>query len=144
MVLCFHSRRSQKKIPVWWQVYLQHLNLPHPETKWWVISDNCFVPKLSSWAPLPDACQKLTTYTCNIGCNIAWCGWNPNPYTASCAGRVQWYMHAPIIFAWHMAKFSATVSIDLKRLLISQFLIFKNKRIYCISVDCAAIIPVGN
>ena len=31
--------------------------------------------------------------------------------------QVQWYMHAPIIFVWHLAKLSATVSIYLKFLL---------------------------
>ena len=40
-------------------------------------------------------------------------------------------------------KFSTTVSIDLKHLLISRLLIFKNKIIYCIYVDCAATIPVS-
>ena len=36
-VRCFHSWRSHNEIPVWWQVNLQHLNLPLPETKGLVI-----------------------------------------------------------------------------------------------------------
>ena len=47
------------------------------------------------------------------------------------AQEVKWYMHATIIFFWH-----------LKHLLISRLLISKNKMMYCISVDFAAIIPV--
>ena len=35
----------------------------------------------------PDACVLLTTCTRTIGCNIAWCGWKPNPCTASCKYR---------------------------------------------------------
>ena len=31
--------------------------------------------------------------------------------------QVQWYMHAPIIFVWHLAKLSASVSVYLKWLL---------------------------
>ena len=46
-----------------------------------------FVPKLSTLSPLPDACVLLTTCTCIIGCNIAWCRWKPNSCTASCKYR---------------------------------------------------------
>ena len=33
--------------------------------------------------------------------------------------QVQLYMHVPIIFVWHLTKLSTTVSINLKRLLLS-------------------------
>ena len=49
----FHSGRPHNEIPVWWQVNLPHLNSSQPETKGWVIEENCFVPKLSSLFPLP-------------------------------------------------------------------------------------------
>ena len=39
--------------------------------------------QLSSLSLLPDACLELATCTWTIGCNTAWCGWNPNTYTAS-------------------------------------------------------------
>ena len=87
MVLFFHSGRSHNEIPVCWQVNLPHLNLPQPETKGWAIEDNCFVPKLSSLLPLPDACLKLTTCTLYFVGNITWWGRKPNPCTASCKYR---------------------------------------------------------
>ena len=57
---------------------------PQPETKGWVMEeDNCFVPKLSSLPPLPDARLELNTCSWIIGCNIAWCGWQRNPCKTS-------------------------------------------------------------
>ena len=78
----FHSGPSHNEIPVWWQVNLQHLNLPQPETKGCVIEDNCFVLKLSSLFPLPDTCLKLITCTSTFVDNITWWARKPNLCTA--------------------------------------------------------------
>ena len=52
-----------------------------PETKGWVMEeDNWFVQKLSSLPPHPDNCLELNTCSWIIGCNIAWCGWQRNPW----------------------------------------------------------------
>ena len=87
-MLYFHSGCFHNQIPVWWQVNLQHLNLPQHETNGWVIED-----KLLSLSPLSDTCLKLTTCTWTIGCSIAWCGWKPKTGTASCKCRNDICMH---------------------------------------------------
>ena len=119
---------------VWWQVNLQHLHLPQPETKGWVVEDNCFVPKLSSVSPLRDACLRLTTCTWTICCNIAWHDADESPIHAQFLVSAG-HMHAPIILVWHLANFSITVLSHLKDIAhLSTFKIFIFDKFSCFIV----------